>query len=149
MIILQDSREQKPLAFSSPWVSEVRVQKLDVGDYGCIFEKDGHEPNIYFDRKSLGDLYGTMGTGYKRFKKVIIRAKERDTTMFIIVEGSLTRIGAGFNRSQIKGASMLLKLFTLWLRHGVQTIFCKDREEMSMYIVQFYIACGKEHYRRA
>ncbi len=89
-----------------------------------------------------------MGKGYKRFKKAIVRAKEGEATLFIIVEGSLTRVLAGYPRSQIKGSSMLLKLFTLWLKHGVQTIFCKNREEMSRYIVEFYVACGREYYRR-
>jgi len=120
---------------------------MDVGDYGAEFE-DGHIVPIVFDRKSMGDLFGTMGRGYGRFKKCITRANDSNTTLFIIVEGSMTKVLKGYERSQIKGISMIYKLFTLWVKHGVQTIFCKDRAEMAEYITQFYIACGKQHVKR-
>ena len=146
MLIIQDTREQKPLEFTHAYITNTLVQKLDVGDYGCEF-KDGYRPPIYFDRKSIGDLYGTMGKGYPRFKKCIIRARDTGKTLFIITEGTLGKVGSGYSRSQIKGSSMLLKLFTLWVRYGVQTIFCKDRKEMANYITQFYLACGRERFK--
>jgi len=96
----------------------------------------------------MGDLYGTMGKGYKRFKKEIVRSQDAGATMFIIVEGTLTDVGKGFKHSRMYGRSMKYKLFTLWVKHGIQTIFVKDRKEMSEYITQFYIACGKEHIRK-
>jgi len=147
LVIIQDTREQKPLKFSHPFITEIRVEKLDIGDYACEF-KDGHRPAVVFERKSIGDLYGTMGKGYKRFKKIITRTRERKASLFIIVEGSLTKVLRGFDRSQMQGTSMVLKLFTLWLRYGVQTIFCGDRKEMSLFITNFYISAGKEYVRR-
>jgi ERCC4-type nuclease len=101
-----------------------------------------------FDRKSVSDLYGTMGKGYPRFKREMIRSQESNTQLFIIVEGSLTEVLKGYEYSQIKGVSMIYKLFTLWAKHGVQTIFCSSRREMAEYITQFYIALGKERIRR-
>lgn len=86
-----------------------------------------------------------MGKGYKRFKQEIIRAQEAGATLFIIVEGTLTEVGRGYKHSQIHGSSMKKKLFTLWIRHGIQTIFTKDRKEMAEYITQFYLSCGREH----
>lgn len=118
-----------------------------MGDYGCEFE-DGTIVPIYFDRKSIGDLYGTMGKGYRRFKDCISRSQENATTLFLIIEGTLTKVSNGYSRSQIAGKSMVRKLFTLHVKYGVQTIYCKDRAEMSQYITQFFIACGKEHVRR-
>lgn len=145
--IIIDTREQLPLKFKDKHITEVIKRKLDVGDYGCVFE-NGHEVNIYFDRKSIGDLYGTMGKGYARFKKSMLRSKESGSTLFIIVEDSMSRVGEGFSRSSIQGISMLYKLFTIWVKYGVQTIYCKDRKEMSDYITNFYIACGKEYVRK-
>ena len=52
MIIIVDSREQKPLEFSHPFIEDVVVEKLEYGDYGCRFT-DGYRPKIYFERKSL------------------------------------------------------------------------------------------------
>lgn len=147
MYIIQDTREQKPLRFKHPYIEGVKVEKLDVGDYCCEFT-DGYRPKIVFDRKAIGDLYGTMGKGYKRFKNCISRSQNTNTTLFIIVEGSLSKVLKGYERSQIKGISIVYKLFTIWVRHGVQTIFCKDRAEMSEFITQFYIACGKEHVKK-
>ena len=89
-----------------------------------------------------------MGKGYGRFKREIQRAHEGKSTLIIIVEGTLTEVAKGYSHSQIKGVSMVYKLFTLWIRYGVQTVFCKDRREMSGYIMNFYIACGKEYVRR-
>lgn len=120
---------------------------MDVGDYGCEFE-DGHVVPIVFDRKSIGDLFGTMGKGYPRFKRCIKRAQESKVTLFIIVEGSMSKVLKGYEHSQTKGISMIYKLFTLWLRHGIQTIYCSDRKEMAEYITQFYIAAGKQYLKR-
>jgi ERCC4-type nuclease len=89
-----------------------------------------------------------MGKGYKRFKREIIRSQESNATLFIIVEGSLTEVGKGFKHSQIKGSSMKQKLYTLWIRHGIQTIFTSNRKEMAEYITQLYLACGREHIKK-
>ena len=120
------------------------TEKLDVGDYGARFE-NGYIPPVFFDRKSTSDLFGTMGTGYKRFKKCIVRSQEAKVKLFVIVEGTLTDVLKGTKYSTINGATMVYTLFTLWVKHDVQTIFCKDREEMSKYITQYFIAMGK-HY---
>jgi ERCC4-type nuclease len=145
--ILQDTREQTPLKFHSPFITSVAKKKLDFGDYGAKF-KDGTIPNIFFERKTIGDLYGTMGKGYPRFKKEIERSQMAKATLFIIVDGTLTEVGKGYKHSKIYGKSMKYKLFTLWVKHGIQTIFTANSKEMAEYITQFYIGCGKEHVRR-
>ena len=90
-----------------------------------------------------------MGVGYKRFKKCIIRAKEMKATLFVICEASLIDISRGSIYSDIEGVSMARKLMTLWVRHGIQTIFTESREDMSNYIVRFYESVGKEYIRGA
>lgn len=147
MRIIIDTREQKPLRFDNEYITQVETKTMAVGDYGCVF-KDGHEVPIYFERKSISDLFGTMGAGYPRFKREILRAQEKKATLFIIVEGALYDIFRGCPHSQLKGISVIRKLFTLWVRYGVQPIFVEDRDEMSEYITQFYIACGKDYVRR-
>ena len=144
MKIIVDSREQLPLKFSHPFITEVIVQKLDVGDYGVEFE-DKHRPPFYFDRKSIGDLFGTMGNGYPRFKECIKRAQESDVRLFIIIEGTLTDCLKGYEHSSLEGVSVVYKLFTLWVKYGIIPVFCSSREEMASYIVNFYIAVGKRY----
>ena len=147
MIITVDTREQKPLEFDNEYITETRKKALKVGDYGCIF-KDGHVVPIYFERKSIPDLFGTMGKGYERFKKEIIRSHKEKVSLFLIIEGSLFKVLSGYDHSKLAGISVVRKLFTLWVRHGVMPVFCKNKHEMAEYITQFYIACGKDYIRR-
>jgi ERCC4-type nuclease len=148
MKIIIDSREQCPLKFTHPWFDNQEIKKLEVGDY-CVEYKDGHIAPYVFERKSLSDLFGTMGQGYDRFKREMNLALELQTTIFIIIEGTLTDVGRGVMRSQLKGSSIQKKLFTLWVKHGIQSIFCQNRFEMEDYITHFYIAYGKEYFRKS
>lgn len=147
MEIIIDSRESAPLVFKNDYIDKVSVRKLDVGDYSCVF-KDGYQVPIFFERKSIGDLFSTMGMGYKRFKREMLRAHNSNKTLILIVEGSLHDVFAGYEYSTIEGLSMVRKLFTLWVKHGLIPVFCNSRREMSEYITQFYIAAGKEYVRR-
>jgi ERCC4-type nuclease len=67
LVVICDTREQQPLFSPCEWV--VR-KKLDVGDYSIV----GMESMITVERKSLADLYGTIGQGYDRFERELKRA---------------------------------------------------------------------------
>jgi ERCC4-type nuclease len=146
MKILQDTRETKPLDFGTTGCP-VTTKKLDVGDYAVEF-KDGYVPPVRFERKALGDLFGTMGGGYKRFKKKMIEAQTSNLRLIIIIEVPLSRVLKGYEHSSIEGLSLVYKLFTLWIKHGVMTVYCRNRTEMKDYILHTFIAYGKEYLRR-
>ncbi len=147
MIIIQDTREQVPLVFDHPWITDIEVSKLNVGDYGCRF-KDGHVPSVYFERKAMGDLFSTLGKGYKRFKREIVRAQQSKSQLVIIIEGCLSKVLRGTQYSSVNPEALVKRLFTLWVKHGVYPVWCKDSGELAEYITQFYIAAGKEYMRR-
>lgn len=149
MIILTDSREQSPLDFSSyNIVTDVITTNLKEGDYMCEFT-NGYRPPVVFERKSVGDLFGTMGKGYPRFKREMERAKRKDVKLILIIEGSLSRVLRGHKHSRrLKGPSVVMKLFTLRIRYGLETVFCKDRAEMVEYLVQTFSALGREELRK-
>jgi len=107
----------------------------------CILE-DGFFPKISFERKSINDLYGTMGGGYPRFKRELLRAKELQIRLFLIIEGSMTKVAKGHNRSAMSGETMIKKLMTLWIRYDLYPIFCKDRAEAVQYIYSFFCSIG-------
>lgn len=140
MVIICDTREQKPLEFSVPTVREC----LPVGDYQARF-KDGTLSTVIFERKSIGDLYGTLSQGYDRFRRQIGRACELNLSIKIIVEGSLRRILQGSSNSRRTPISIVYQIFTIRLRYGVETIFCNTREEMSQYITHMFLALEREH----
>ena len=147
MKILIDTREQLPLIFDNKNIEGVEFMKLEVGDYGCRF-KDGSTPSIFFERKSISDLCSTLTSGYKRFKREIIRSQEQNLQLFLIIEGSLSKVLKGSRHSSVNPISIIYTMFTLWVKHGVQPIFCKDRVEMAIFIAEFYCAIGREGLRK-
>lgn len=143
MEIIIDNREQKCLEFDHPYVTGVSYETISCGDYGVRF-KNGYVPPLFFERKSISDLYGTMGKGYPRFKKELSRAKENDLRLILIIEGTLTKIFKGYKHSTIKGISLIRKLFTLWIKYDLLPVFCRDRAEMSNFICEYYGAIGRK-----
>jgi len=136
--LIQDSRESNPLVFNHPYIEEVLVQKLDVGDYAIQY-KTGFIPPIVFERKEHGDLVQSLTSNYNRFKREILRAKEQGITLIIAIEKPLTTILNGRKYGIVKGLSIFRKLLTLRWKYGVEHIYFKNREEMATYIVEYYI----------
>lgn len=91
----------------------------------------------------MGDLFGTMGKGYKRFKREIERAEKEGTTIILIVEGTVTKVLKGYKHSKLKGISVFRKLLTLWLKYDIVPVFCKDRKEMAVYIEEYFLSVEK------
>lgn len=144
MVILQDTREQQPLVFNHEFITAIEIGKLQVGDYQVRFN-DSFTPLVAFERKGIADLFGTLGKGYKRFKKELERAKASNISIILIIEGSFTKVLGGYGHSTIEGITIIRKLFTLWVKYGVYPVFCKDRDEMSQYIAEFFCALGRKH----
>ena len=140
MEIIIDSREQTPLEFCE--CSTVR-EKLDVGDYGC--RVDDKLLPIFFERKSIGDLYGTLSGGYKRFKKEINRASENGVMLILVIEAPLLKVLRGFKHSTRNPKSLIKQCFTLMVRHKVPCIFFKDSKDMAEYITQTFLAIEREY----
>lgn len=77
MQIITDSREQLPM-----WTTLKKC--LVVGDYTTVklFGK------FHIERKSLGDLYGTLTKGNRRFKYELFRAAYNRIHLEVYVEGT-------------------------------------------------------------
>ncbi len=142
MKIIVDTREQKPLDFVSHLVTEVISCKIDVGDYACQYS-DGFVPNIVFERKGLGDLFGTMGKGYDRFKKELKRAQGEKTKVVLLIEAPLARVIIGYKHSTMPGMSVLRKLMTLWVKYGLEFHCFRDRDEMALFILEYFTSIGR------
>lgn len=112
--------------------------------------EDGFRPPVVFERKSKGDLWGTLTNGakgkiqnYTRFKRELERAKEANTTVFFILEGSYTAINKDYKYSKRKAISIIKQIHTMHIRYGLQPIFCTTRDEMAKYITNFYVSFGE------
>ena len=140
MILIIDTREIKSLIFNHPEVKETKRQKLIVGDYQAILD-DGFIVPVIFERKgSLADLWKSLTKEYPRFRREVIRAREANITLILIIEATLLKVLKGFERSEVSGISIVKTIFSLWVRYGVIPVFCRSREEMQEFIIQYYMA---------
>jgi ERCC4-type nuclease len=133
-----DTREQIPLEFKSSAFDSVSHHALSIGDYAA--KLGGDYIPLRFERKSFGDLFGSMTHGYSRFKKRIIEAKENNIKLVLIIEGTMRDVVQGYEHSQFSGDSMLKKLFMMWVRYDVYPVFCDTRRMMSRFIEESYDA---------
>lgn len=137
-----DSREQEPLRFVvNEQVEAVEVRGVPFADYWC--EIGGKEIPICFERKNLGDLFGTMTSGYERFKREMQRAKAAEAKMILVIEGSMKEVQAGYSHSEFSGDSMLKKLATLYVKYDLEYHFMNSRAEMARFIVEVFSAAER------
>lgn len=143
MKLIIDSNETIPLVFEmSDNLNEVVTKKLNVGDYVAEYS-DGSRCPIIFERKGLGDLFGTSTKGYKRFKRELNRAKTQNIKLILAIEGNVSDVLNGYKYSAFDGLSMLKKLSTMWLKYDLVPMFFDTRESMATFIREFYEAFGR------
>lgn len=131
MIIIQDTREQKPLDFS-PWHRKVEIAKLGYGDYSI----KGMEGEVSVERKSVHDLVNTLIHSRVRFAKELDVLKSyRDCA--IIVEGTLRDVFMHRYRSKVHPNAVLGLVNHIFVITGIPTFFSDD-PEMSAWWVQSY-----------
>ena len=136
--LIIDSREQKPLEFRQGIFDEIEVKGMPFADYWL--EVEGKEVPIMFERKGFPDLFGTMGTGYDRFKAEMQRAKQVECHLFLLIEGSMQEVWQGYEHSSITGDSMLKKLAMLRVRYDLEVHFFNSRREMARFIEEIFSA---------
>jgi len=83
-----DSREQKGFILDKKIKTEIKC--LPFGDY--TIERDNQIVSI--ERKSQGDLIGTLGGGFDRFCREIQRAKDADKYIVVLVEQKFATINS-------------------------------------------------------
>jgi len=132
--IVVDTREQNPL-----WKKDVISKKLDVGDYSI----EGFEDQIAIERKSLTDLFGTLGKGHRRFNKEIERSKGLEY-FAIVIDGTVTNCllkdFKGANYSRMKGFVILAILMSLHMKHNIPFFFTNGRSESKRIIKELFNA---------
>lgn len=138
--ICVDTREKKPLCFPS-----ATAHKLDIGDYGVI----GDDFNYTFaDRKSFQDFCGTMvGDNYERFRREIIRCKEQNCYLWVVIEAKLSDAEITNNRLAHKANLGYVFHQMRVLRHefkdSLQFVFSGGREQ-SQDLIPRLLCLGKK-----
>lgn len=145
--LIQDSREQLPLTFNADKFHEVVVEGLPVGDYVVEIWTGSTWQQVPFavDRKSLNDLYGTMTSGYDRWKRCMERAKESGCHLVLAIEETMTTVHSGCKYSTFTGDSMLKKLAMLEVRYDLEVRYFNGRREMSRWIEEIADAMQRNY----
>jgi len=144
MLITVDSREQAPLDFSGiEEVDKVEVAGLAFADYSAII--GGKVVPLVFERKSLQDLFGTLGAGHDRFKRELERAKQADFKLILMIEGTYTDVWNGVEHSQMDGKTILKILATMYVKYDLEYHFCESRRVMARRIVDTFLAIERSY----
>lgn len=128
--VLIDTREQLPYEFKN---SERGT--IPLGDYSL----KTYSGEISIERKSLADLFQTLGKGYSRFKNELIQAKDLDY-FAILIEGTLDQIQnkkfLNSYRSSLQGYVVIKRLFSITVRYGIPIFFAANRKGGQMIVKQ-------------
>lgn len=129
--IFIDTREQRPIKFDRC----LRI-KLDVGDYTTA----KHHDKLHLERKSPGDLYGTLLGGHTRFRKELKRAAASGTRLIMVIECTkakfIAKEWAGSEHCQVNGVILGKIIATMEKRYKLRFIWCKNRIEMKATILK-------------
>ena len=141
--LLVDTREQTMLDVA---VDGAKVERdtLPVGDYG-LRDPLGRLFPLVVERKTVADLFGTFGRGYRRFRREIARAKEAKVQMVMVVEGARDHVALGLARSSRSGASVIRQLNTIFLRHELPYIYATGHGEAGRVVSDLLGACVRNY----
>jgi uncharacterized C2H2 Zn-finger protein len=134
-----DTREQKPLSFKKS-----KDMKLDFGDYTMGGDNYTY---TYVDRKSEGDFKGTLGGGFKRFRRELQRAKDFNSYLYVVTESSITNIqrnnNFGPHKSNLAYLWHNMRLLTHEFKGHCQFLFTGNRGTSELVIPKL-LYYGKE-----
>ncbi len=136
MILIEDSREQKPLDFSpfEPYGVRVEHRKLRTGDYSL----KGYERQVFVERKSLSDAVGTLTHGRERFTREIYDRAAFASVRLLVVEASWAQLSRPYDFSAANPESIVNSLFALMLPPTNMHVFCSpSRAMVAWFIVKF------------
>lgn len=146
MVILVDSREKKNnhiLEYFNKHKISYQVEKLDYGDYSFMIpaQAAGGAPiffhrDIVIERKSsLEELSSNLAQGRERFEKELLRARNDQAKVYLMVEdkGGYSSIISHRYQTQLAPAAFAASLKTFEMRFGANIQFI-DKEYSGYYI---------------
>lgn len=68
--------------------------------------------------------------------------------LVIAIEGSVSKILKGCEPCSRSGDEILQQLMTLNVRYGIPFYCFNNREEMTRWVIELFLALGREHIRK-
>lgn len=131
-VILIDTREKNPVLFDrvgDPDYPNLQFEfaALKTGDYSIKdMSTPGCQHSVCIERKSLEDLFQTLGRGRERFERELMRMSEYDYSE-IVIEGDLRAIFQNPPLTQMRPKSVYRSLIALSQRYNVKVWPCPNR----------------------
>jgi ERCC4-type nuclease len=144
MIVLIDTREQKPVLFDKvghqnfPELSAVEFATLTTGDYSVKgFEYPEQGDSITIERKSLSDLFSSTGRGRDRLEQEFIRMSQFSHASFVIESDFRTIFKSPPQTSQMNPRAVYRTIIAFCQRYRVSCWPCPTRSfaEKTTYIL--------------
>ena len=129
--IIVDTKEQKPWHFGPEF--GIVSRSLTTGDYSIA----GHEDRITVERKSLGDLVGTVIQDWIRFRKQLYRMAGMDLAI-IVAECNLSDIQEHKYESDANPESVIARCHECMVDHGVPVVFAGDSLRAARYVERLF-----------
>ena len=126
-VILQDSRERRPLKIEA---FEVEVTALEAGDYGIKGFSDRENPRFIVERKSLTDLIGTLNAvvrGRSRFFRQVQKMRDFEYRA-LLVESTRGSVEMACYTSRTSPESILGRLDAICKSAEVRVYWCGDAQ---------------------
>lgn len=131
--VIIDRQEKAPYAFSSirtdsdrqyrPLVVKTRFASLATGDYSI----EGFESAVTVERKSLSDLYTTIGQHRERFEREHERMAEMEFAAVVIEEDWNTILRQPPTRTRLPPKNVFRTAVSWMQRYGVPWLAMADR----------------------
>lgn len=122
MQIVIDTREQRPYQFPEP--VKTITKTLETGDYSL----SGFEDRICIERKSLPDLFGSLGKGRARFEREFQRMSEFQYACLMIECGFLDVFCSPPKFARVHPKSVFRSVYAWSIRYGIHVCWATNRE---------------------
>lgn len=149
--ILVDQREKAPYRFTGlradakhnrrPLIVPTESGHMKTGDYAI----KGLEHLAVVERKSLADLYSTLGQNRERFEREHERMAADVARPVIVVEASWFEVvNLPPDYSRLNPKTVFRTAISWYVRYGVPWIMAEDRRLAELYTFQFLTKVWKE-----
>lgn len=151
MNIFIDTREQRPLFnLSNGKASKNFFAKktLNVGDYTT----DKLHGKFHVERKSPGDLYGTLLGGHTRFRKELYRARDQGITLVMVIEVGEKKFYAkawpGGKFCKFPSATIKKCIATMTVKYNLEFVWCRSRAHAKKIVLERFAKEEKSRFNR-
>lgn len=140
-ILVQDTREQKPLFTGSQQGVEVVTDTLPYGDYSIR----GFEESFCIERKQVSDFYAYIGRERNRTTRKMEQFREIVSSggfVGLVVEATEADLLTGYVLSRVSPETARQALISFEVRYGVHMYYSRSRRDIRRWVldraVKFY-----------